>query len=236
MKLYEMLSQNRSYSIGIVLYCEKEKSYIAELKSNLDSQKVPALFKNFVENGIFTMPRNISLQWVQENNKSLERTDFLPNYVQKRILHNLTECVALEDDNLLCFFADRTIRKIDLKTIPQALETSVYQNIDVGKLLKTPMLIRSAKVGIGGYYITFENKIDLPSWLLYRSGKKIPLEPEAFLAFVQKNILDTTEACNELGCSRQNLSYLVSQEMLTPLKENAKGNLYLKGDILRSQW
>lgn len=228
MKLYEMTAKNRSTSIGIVLYCEKEKSYIIELKNNPDIQTLPRQFKSFVENGIYTMPRDVSLKWVQENNKSLERTDFLPDYVQKRILHNLTECVALEDGNLLCFFADRTIRKIDLKLL--------LQNSDLDELFGDKALYRSARVGIGGYYITFDNRTDLPSWLLYRSGKKIPLEPEAFLAFVQKNILDTTEACNELGCSRQNLSYLVGQSMLSPIKENAKGNLYLKGDILRSQW
>ena len=39
-----------------------------------------------------------------------------------------------------------------------------------------------------------------------------------------------------LECSRQNMAYMVKQEQLTPLKEDVKGNLYLKKDVLKLRW
>ncbi len=43
-------------------------------------------------------------------------------------------------------------------------------------------------------------------------------------------------SCNILECSRQNIAYMVKQQHLVPIKENVKGNLYLKGDILNNKW
>ena len=37
-----------------------------------------------------------------------------------------------------------------------------------------------------------------------------------------------------LECTRQNLSYIVNQGRLVPIKNETKGNLYLKGDIKRT--
>ncbi len=35
--------------------------------------------------------------------------------------------------------------------------------------------------------------------------------------------------------SRQNLSYLVKKDRLKPLREEVKGNLFLKGDVIRNK-
>ncbi|MBE5823263.1 MAG: DNA-binding protein [Butyrivibrio sp.] len=59
---------------------------------------------------------------------------------------------------------------------------------------------------------------------------------EDFLSFTKYNIVDTSDSCMILECSRQNLAYMVKQEQLTPLKEDVKGNLYLKKDVLKLRW
>ena len=94
----------------------------------------------------------------------IRKLESLPPFVAKRNLQNLTECVALENNNLLCIFADETGKKIDLST--------QLPNADVEKLLKNHQLFSSCKVGVGGYYATFGDSIDLPAWLLYKSGKR----------------------------------------------------------------
>ena len=53
---------------------------------------------------------------------------------------------------------------------------------------------------------------------------------------IKNNVLDTTESCDLLECSRQNMSYMVRKQQLTPVKEEVRGNLYLKGDVLRTLW
>ena len=45
--------------------------------------------------------------------------------------------------------------------------------------------------------------------------------------------LDTSQSCELLECSRQNLSYLIKQGQLQPIREEVKGSLFRKGDILR---
>lgn len=89
---------------------------------------------------------------------------------------------------------------------------------------------------IGGYSVTFNVSIDIPATVLYEAGEYIPLKRTGFIAFVQNNILDTSDSCNILECSRQNVAYMVKQQQLVPIKEEVKGNLYLKGDILKNKW
>ena len=265
MRIFDIFDEENSITIGTLLYYEKERSFIIELVDTLDEWTAPLLLTSYVKKGIFTIPRDVSFLWVKEriipsgrqnidsilkkhklksydemkflefsegrcsqDSLFIKKTDSLPEYVQKRILHNLTETVVLEDYKMICFFADKTIRKIDFKTLPASH--------DMKKILGFKILFESAKVGTGGYFVTFDDSIDIPARLLYKSGKKIPLEPEDFISFAQKNICDTSETCIELECSRQNVSYMISHDMLTPVKENVKGNLYLRGDVIKNLW
>ena len=107
---------------------------------------------------------------------------------------------------------------------------------DLDKVIRNEKVYQSGKVGTGGYYVTFNDSIDIPAAALYEEGCRIPLKIDDFKTFVEKNILDTTQSCNLLGCSRQNLAYLVNQKCLTSVKEEVRGNLYMKGDVLRNMW
>lgn len=265
MKIYEILDEENSISIGVLLYYDKEKTFVIELSDKLDEWTAPLLLTSYVKQGIFTIPRDISFLWVKErvipsgrqnigsilnthklksydemkflelsqgrcsqDSMYIQKLDSLPPYVVKRNLQNLTECVALENNKLLCVFADEKVKKVNLSDLPFSS--------DIDKLLKNTQLFSSCQIGAGGYYATFADSIDLPSWLLYKLGKTIPLSYSELLTFVHRNIIDTQDACQELSCSRQNLAYLVSQDQLTPVKENVKGNLYLKGDVIKNKW
>lgn len=58
-----------------------------------------------------------------------------------------------------------------------------------------------------------------------RELDEIPLSLDDFTCFAQKNIIDSSECCSMLDCSRQNLAYLISKDV--------KGNLFLKGEVIR---
>ena len=139
--------------------------------------------------------------------------------------HNLAD-VMPTGDSLLCFFNDDSISIIDLK------ELTEYEGVD--KLLKNHSLLESAEIGAGGYYATFNDVIDIPANVLFKSGSRLPVTGKVFLDFVRNNILDTTESCKIHVCTRQNLAYLVEKDQLEPIKE-ARGNLYLKGDVLKNR-
>lgn len=265
MKIYEICDEENEMSVGTLLYFEKEKSYIIELQDDLDEWTAPLLLSSFVKKGVYTIPSSISLLWVKERviptgrqninsilethklkeydeNSFLEisegkcsqdmlyirKINSLPAYVMKRARRNITECTIVEGNQLLCFFADDTVKKADI---------SKWTDLDdINRVVNNQMVFESVKVGTGGYSITFNDSIEVSARLLWDRGKLIPLTPNDFLSFVRRNVLDTSECCEILECSRQNLSYLVKEKSLNPIKENVKGNLYLKGDILRNRW
>lgn len=265
MRIYEIHDEEQNTSIGILLYYEKEKSFIVELQENLDEWTAPLLFTSYVKKGIFTIPRDASLLWVKEriipsgrqnindilknhhlqeydemsfldishgrcsqDNLCVKRLASLPNYVIKRQQKNLTECTALSNKTILCFFADNTTRKIQLGSLPQTP--------DIAKVLKNDALFSSCKIGTGGYFITFNDSIDIPASILHKSGTKIPLALDDFFAFAKNSLLDTAQCCSTLDCSRQNLTYMIKKEQLTPVRNNVKGNLFSKGDVMKNMW
>lgn len=265
MKIFEIIDAENAFLAGILLYYEKEKTCIVELPEYLDEWTAPLLFTSYVKRKIYTIPRDISFLWVKErvipsgrqnikdilaqhhlqsydemkfleisegrcsqDNLYIKKIDEVPDFVIKRQQKNIIECVLLENYTILCFFADDTVKKIELENLKEV--------DDMEKVISNERVYQSGKVGTGGYFITFNDSIDIPAGILHDAGITIPLSTNDFKAFVQKNILDTTESCSMLECSRQNISYMVSQGQLAPVKEEVRGNLYLKGDVLRTMW
>lgn len=265
MRNFEILDAELGVSIGILLYYEGSSEFIIELQDNLDEWTAPLLLTSFVKKGVFTIPRDISFLWVKErvipngrqnigailNTHKLKHYDemkfleiskgkcsqdhlfikeipYLPEYVIERQTKNLLDVSILDSHMLLCFFADETVKKVDLEKLTDLN--------DVDKVLRNEVLYQSGKIGVGGYAITFNDSIDIPSWRLYEAGKKIPLTMQDFKRFVKNNILSTGESCELLECSRQNIAYLVKKKQLEPLKSQEMGNLYLRGDVERIRW
>lgn len=264
MKIFQIIDEENALLVGVLLYYEKSRTCIIELPEYLDEWTAPLLFTSYVKKKIYTIPRDISFLWVKErvipsgrqNIKAIlehhhmqaydemkfleisegkcsqdslyiRKVDYLPDFIIKRQQKNIVECVMCENRTLLCFFADEILRKIELKKID--IE-------DLDKVINNERLYQSGKVGTAGYFITFNDSIDVQASILYEAGEIIPLKLSDFKMFVQKNVLDTTESCNLLECSRQNISYIVNQQRLTPVKEEVRGNLYLRGDVLRTMW
>lgn len=159
----------------------------------------------------------------------IRKREALPEYVEKRQGRNLKDCTMCAGKTLLCFFQDGTTKKVDLNTYTGSEE---HEKNAIRKILENEALFASGKITAGGYAVTFNDSLDLSASALYASGVTVPLGLEDFLSFVRNNILDTSGACDILLCSRQNLAYLVGKGELTPVREEVKGNLYLKGDVL----
>lgn len=265
MRAYEIVDGETGLAAGILLYFEKDQTWIIELSEQLDEWTAPLLLTKYVKEGIFTIPRETSCLWVRErvipsgrqNIKAIlsrhrmqeydemkileisegrcsqdsffiRKTDELPLYVMERMKNNLRDCMVCESGSLLCFFLNGEIRKISLSSL------SGVEGVD--KILKNRALMLSGKISAGGYSVTFNDFIDIPAHLLCSKGTRIELELSDFFSFVRRNVCDTGEACGLLKCSRQNLSYLVRQGELEPVKKEVRGNLYLKGDVLKNTW
>ncbi|WP_336950414.1 DNA-binding protein [Bacillus cereus] len=55
------------------------------------------------------------------------------------------------------------------------------------------------------------------------------------IRFIQNEIVNTSEALEILGCSRQNLNVMVQKEKVKPIKEMSRDRLYFKEDIINSK-
>ncbi|MBG9467722.1 transcriptional regulator [Bacillus thuringiensis] len=55
------------------------------------------------------------------------------------------------------------------------------------------------------------------------------------IRFIQDEIVNTSEALDILGCSRQNLNVMVQKGKVKPIKEMSRDRLYFKEDILKSK-
>ncbi len=268
MKIFEIYDNDIDRDVGTLLYYEKERTFIAELRDDLDEWTAPLLFSGLVKKGIYTVPRNVTRDWIGErvipnsrqnigdilrnshlreydemkllelsegrcsqDNIFFRRLSEMPEYVATRQATNLKDVCLLGEGRLLCFFADDVVKEVDLEKLADESD-----NDDIGKILKNQALFESGKVGTGGYFVTFNDSIDIPATDLSRCGGTVPLKASDFITFVKRNIMDTNESCKTLGCTRQNLSYIVSQKDLAAVKEDVRGNLYLKGDVIRNTW
>ena len=128
----------------------------------------------------------------------------------------------------MCFFVDGLTKKVTLASLVD------IRNID--KITANLQLFESCRLGTDGYYLTFNDSIDITAGVLYERGEVVPVSYADFISFAGSNTVDTSKACAIMGCTRQNLAYMTDRGMLTPVQENLKGNLYLKRDILKNLW
>ena len=80
---------------------------------------------------------------------------------------------------------------------------------------------------------SFNESIEIMASDLKEVGALLPLKASDFYGFVQKNVIDTTNACFMIECTRQNLSYLVREKRMKPIIQGTKENLYTKGEVSR---
>ncbi|MBQ0040419.1 MAG: hypothetical protein KBS56_00075 [Clostridiales bacterium] len=192
-------------------------------RQNIDSILVNAKLHEYDEFALLVQSRGASSQDYIRVRELPEPFD----YVKERMKHNISECVTCQDNSLLLFFNDETVRKVQ---IDECLSCS-----GVDKVIANEDLFMSGHVAAGGYCVTFNDSIDIPAIYLYEKGVGVPLTMENFISFVKMNIVDSSGACELLECSRQNLQYLTAKEHITPIKTNMKGNLYLKGRLITSR-
>ena len=134
----------------------------------------------------------------------------------------------IADANLLVFFENGEIKKFDTKTL--------MADYPAFKALLNPDVFHLVKVEAGGYGISWNQDLDCSEGELYENGTSIPLSTDDFLCFSRHSIVNTAEASELLGCSRQNIDDLIKRGKIQPVKAYPKNKLFLKADIERRTW
>ena len=150
----------------------------------------------------------------------------VPKDIKDRWLNNVLECFPTESGDIVCMFRNNSTRLVKLDKLLDKYK-------EVSYVVRNRELLESVQVGVGGYSISFNDSIEIAAFDLNRVGELLPLKAGDFYGFVQKNVVDTTNACLMIECTRQNLSYLVREKKLSPIIQGTKENLYTKGEISR---
>lgn len=223
--LFQGLVKKGIYTVprDIALLWVKER-IIPSGRQNIGEILKSHKLKEYSEIAMLTLSRGRSSQdscFIKEVN-----AEMIPEWVKVRGRGNVVECFPTEDGDVVCLFQDNTARQVKLAKLEKKYNGLCY-------VMKHRELLESVQVGVGGYSISFNDSIEIVAVDLREAGDLLPLKANDFYGFIQKNVLDTTNACFIIECTRQNLAYLVKEKKVTPIIQGAKENLYTKGEISR---
>ena len=223
--LFQGLVRKKIYTVSedISLMWVKER-VIPSGRQNIGSILKNYKLKEYSEMALLSLSKGRCSQdncYIEE----ISETD-IPENIKERMRKNVRECFPTEDKQLVCMFNDNTVRKVDLTKL-------VDKYMDISYVLKNRKLLDSVKVGVGGYSVVFNESIKIQVSDLRAIGLLLPLTANDLHNFVYRNVVNTTQACDTLQCSRQNLSYLVKEEKIKPVICGSREKLYLKGEIER---
>ena len=150
----------------------------------------------------------------------------LPLEILSRWEYKIDDVVPLEDRGLLLFFRNGEVRITDARQFAETYPSCrPYLNRDD--------LFYKAEVQPDGNGIFWNEQASIPYNILYENGIPVPLSLRDFLTFVQKRIINTAQACQILGCSRQNIDDLVRRGRLHPIRTDEKQKLFLRNEVLQ---
>lgn len=153
----------------------------------------------------------------------------VPETIRNRKKNCITECFTSDGHNVICFFGDEKVRKVNLQKLKEK-----YAKLQ--QVLSNERLFQSVRVGVGGYSICFDETVEIEAGALIEFGNEVPISAKDFFRFATTNLVDTAETCKILDCSKQNVAYLNKKEKLRPIKQGLKENLYFKGEVEKNTW
>lgn len=153
--------------------------------------------------------------------------DALPEEIKERRRRTVTECFPAGENRLICLFRDNTVRRIELSALHK-------QCPDVSHLMKHLELFLSMRVECGGYSVSFGGSVEIGAGILWKCGKLLNVSADDFFSFARCNLIDTTQACEMLQCTRQNLAYWVKEGKIAPVLSTGKERIYTRGAVAKA--
>lgn len=89
------------------------------------------------------------------------------------------------------------------------------------------------EVQTDGYGVIWGQSAAVSDRELYEEGVPISLSINDFSNFVRYRVISTTEACQILDCSRQNIDDLIKRNKLHPIRTEAKNKLFSRNEVVQ---
>lgn len=152
----------------------------------------------------------------------------LPESFATRFNKRIEDVAPLKNGNLLVFFRNGDIKKCDVN--------GIIEKANCKSVLLKQENFGTVEILTGGYGVAWGTVLSIPSEKLFEIGKTIELSLDDFKCFAVNRVINVNEACEILGCSRQNIHSLVNRGLLNPLKPNSSGIVFMKNEIVQRKW
>ena len=150
----------------------------------------------------------------------------LPETLKQRWKHKIEDVVPLDNARLLTFFRDGKVKIVDThELLDKAPACAAY----IGNEVR----FNQVEVQPDGYGVRWSEQAVISDHDLYSAGVDIPLSLRDFCRFVQVRVINATEACQLLDCSRQNIDDLVKRNKLHPIRTESKHKLFLRNEVVQ---
>ena len=148
----------------------------------------------------------------------------LPEWVSERMNNKLELAVALDDYKLFLVYANQKTCFVDTKAL-------IAKKKELKILLAKPQIFKDAHLLPGGNGVIWSEGVFLMTEELRQTGITLPFSKNEFINILKSSILDTSDVCDELKCSRQYVSKLVQNNELTYLKESGNSRMYYRSEV-----
>jgi len=249
--------------LGYLIYYEKAGAFYIELPDDADPWDIPPILASFMKRGKTSVNSYWSRIWVEQRITPQDRqnigqilrdngletydafsllllsmgrcaqddcyleeihADHLPHFLLSRWEKKVEDVVPMDTPRLLVFFRNGEVKVVDIRRL--ADEDCTPYLVDQERFSKV-------EVQPDGYGILWNEKAAISDAELYENGTPVPLSLQDFLRFVQYRVINASEACSILDCSRQNIDDLMRRDKLHPIRKDAKYKLFLKNEVLR---
>ena len=149
--------------------------------------------------------------------------DELPENIRSRLTHRITAFLECDNRDFLVSFADGSIGVIERQDfdlrIGKKYGEKIFREIDI-------------EISGGGSQVNLKNYGRLSSDLLYTLRRVLPFSLSDMGLLYRENYLKTSDVCQILECTRQNVNDLVKRGKLQPIEEQEGGLIFRRTDVM----
>ena len=150
----------------------------------------------------------------------------LPDNLLLRWKTKVADVIPLKESFVLVFFRNGEVKIVKIADLED-------RHSELKPYLVNEELFNKVEVQTDGYGILWNEKTTVSHRELYEKGHIIPLSLDDFYSFVKYRIINTRQACQILGCSRQNIDDLIKRDKLHPIRTDDKNKLFSRNEVLQ---
>ena len=247
--------------LAYLIYLEASKSFYIEIPDEIDAWDLPHVLSSLASRGIRSIDCFWSSRWVQYRIVPPERQnigqiirdsglkkydefsllmrnmgrceqddcyleeiseDQLPDFLLKRWENRVDEVIPLKIPELLLFFINGQTRQINVQSL-MTEECIPY--------LANQQRFDRVEVQPGGFGVAWGETAFI-SYRMLKGGNRIDITSDVLQKYARLRLVDMSEACRILNCSRQNMNDLIRRDKLHPVQIMGNNTLFRKAEIM----